>query len=54
MYVNFVLQRFHMANCKSSSVPISMGTRLSVKESPTTSSKMEDMVSIPYASGVGI
>jgi hypothetical protein len=30
-YVNFVLQCFHMEDCRPLSVPISMGTKISIE-----------------------
>ena len=53
-FVNFVLQHFCMVDCKPLSVPLSVGTKLSVEQCPTTPTEMEDMNFFPYASETGI
>jgi hypothetical protein len=42
-----------MEDCKPLSVPIFVGAKISMEQSPTTPVEMEDMASIPYTSAVG-
>ena len=51
-YVKSVLDRFSMADCRPLCVPVSMGTKLSVDDFPKSSSEMEDMSRVCYASAV--
>ena len=41
-----------MADCRPLSVSISMGTKILVNQSPTTTTKIRDMDSNPYASTI--
>ncbi|GLJ29753.1 hypothetical protein SUGI_0587340 [Cryptomeria japonica] len=52
-YVNSVLQRFNMQNCRPLSVPFTVGMKLSVLDCPTSPLEMEDMSRVPYQSAVG-
>ena len=52
-YMEKVLRRFNMMDCKPSSTPLDAGTQLSSKDSPMTDAEKEDMEVIPYASVVG-
>jgi hypothetical protein len=52
-YVKFVLQQFHMADCRPLSVSIYVGTKISIEQCPTTPIEMEDMTFVSYASVVG-
>jgi hypothetical protein len=51
-YVETILQRFNMHECKLVKVPITVGVKLSVDQCPKTPEE-EDMSRVPYASVVG-
>ena len=51
--MNCVLQHSCMVDCKLLGVSIFLRIKLSIDQCPTTSSWMEDMVSIPCVSAVG-
>jgi hypothetical protein len=53
-FVNSVLQHFRITNYKPLTVLIAMGTKLAVKQCPTTLAETNDMASVLYASAVGI
>jgi hypothetical protein len=52
-YVETILQRFNMQECKPVRVPIPVGVKLSVDQCPKTQEEEEDMSCVPYASVVG-
>lgn len=52
-YVNSILHRFCMQDCRPLCVPIFVGTKLSILDCPTSPSKMEDMSRVSYQSAVG-
>jgi hypothetical protein len=52
-YVETILQRFNMQECKSIKVLILVGVKLSTNQCPKTQEKEEDMSRVPYASAVG-
>jgi hypothetical protein len=52
-YVETILQRFNMQECKPVRVPIPVGVKLSVDQCPKTQEEEEDMSHVPYASVVG-
>jgi hypothetical protein len=52
-YVETILQRFNMQECKPVKVPIPVGVKLSVDQCPKTHEEEEDMSHVPYASAVG-
>ena len=52
-YVETILQRFNMQECKPARVPISVGVKLSTDQCPKTQEEEEDMSRVPYASAVG-
>jgi hypothetical protein len=52
-YVETILQRFNMQECKLVKVPILVGVKLSVDQCPKTQEEEEDMSRVPYASIVG-
>ena len=51
-YVDTILQRFNMQECKPVKVPISIGVKLSADQCPKTQEEEEDMSHVPYASAV--
>ncbi|KAH9696398.1 hypothetical protein KPL71_023151 [Citrus sinensis] len=52
-YVNKVLEKFGMLNCKPVSTPMSAHFRLSSQQCPSTESEQTEMLKTPYASSVG-
>ena len=52
-YIETILHRFNMQECKPVKVPILVGVRLSKKQCPKTQEEEEDMSHFPYASVVG-
>jgi hypothetical protein len=52
-YVETILQRFNMQECKPVKVPIPVGVKLSADQCPKTHEEEEDMSHVPYASAVG-
>ena len=52
-YVDTILKRFNMQDSRPLSVPVTMGTKLSSSQCPTSPSKMEEMTQVPYQSVVG-
>jgi hypothetical protein len=52
-YVETILQRFNMQECKPVKVPIHVGVKLSVDQCPKTHEEEEDMSHVPYVSAVG-
>ena len=49
-YVEAILQRFNMQECKLVKVPIHVGVMLSTEQCPKSQKKEEDMSRVPYAS----
>ena len=52
-YINKVLERFCMHDCKPMDTPIIKGKGLSHKLCPKTPQEKEQMKRVPYASAVG-
>jgi hypothetical protein len=52
-YVETILQRFNMQECKPVKVPILVGVKLFTDHCPKTHEEEEDMSLVPYASAVG-
>jgi len=52
-YVDTILQRFNMHDCKPFSIPFLIGTKLKLDMCPTTNDAFEEMSNVPYASVVG-
>ena len=52
-YVDMILQRFRMQDCKPVNTPIPVGFKLSAEQCPKTQEDIEDMSHVPYASAVG-
>ena len=52
-YINKVMDRFSMQDCKRGQTPFRHGVSLSKDQSPKTAQEIEDMRKIPYASAVG-
>jgi hypothetical protein len=53
-YVDTILHRFNMQECKLIKAPIPVGVKLSVYQCPKTHEEEEDMSHVPYASEVGV
>jgi hypothetical protein len=49
-YVETILHRFNMKECKLVKVPILVGVKLYVDQCPKTQEEMEDMSCVPYSS----
>lgn len=52
-YIENVLQRFNMNDCKPVSTPINSGTKLTKEMCPKTEEEISEMNAIPYRSAVG-
>ena len=52
-YVEGILKRFNMQDCKLVKVPILVGTKLYVHQCPKSEEEIEYMDHVPYASAVG-
>ena len=52
-YIETILHRFNMQECKPVKVPIPVGVRLFAKQCPKTKEEEEDMSHVPYASAIG-
>ena len=52
-YIETILKRFNMQDCKPVKVPIPVGARLTIKQCPKTQEEIEDMACVPYANVVG-
>ncbi|XP_059073514.1 secreted RxLR effector protein 161-like [Cryptomeria japonica] len=52
-YMNNVLEKFNMIDCRQLVVPVAQGMKLSVEDCPKSPTEMEDMTKVPYASAVG-
>ena len=51
-YVGTILKRFNMQDSRPLSVPVTMGTKISSSQCPTSPSEMEKMTGVPYQSVV--
>ena len=52
-YIEKILKRFNMHNCRSSKVPIVKGDKFSKAQCPQNDDEREEMRTIPYSSMVG-
>ncbi|KAL3633618.1 hypothetical protein CASFOL_022380 [Castilleja foliolosa] len=52
-YINKILKKFHMDECKPVGTPMPTGTKLSVEQCPKTDEEAEEMARVPYANVVG-
>jgi hypothetical protein len=52
-YVGTVIEHFHLQDVKSTSIPMNVGTSLSLEQSPSMHEETEDMQDIPYQQGIG-
>jgi hypothetical protein len=52
-YIETVLKRFNMHDCKPMKVSILVGERLTIEQCPKTQEEIEDMACVPYESVVG-
>lgn len=52
-YIDRILSRFHMKNCKSGDVPVVNGDKLSLDLCPKNDLERESMKDVPYSSVVG-
>jgi len=52
-YIDKVIRRFSMVDCKKGFLPMSHGISLSTSQCPTTHDQKERMSKIPYASAIG-
>ena len=52
-YIETILHRFNIQECKPVKVPIPIGVKLFAKQCPKTQEEEEDMSCVPYASIVG-
>ena len=52
-YIEDVLQRFNMQECKPAATPTQTGVRLSKSMSPSNDKETEDMNNIPYQNTIG-
>jgi hypothetical protein len=52
-YIETILKRFNMQDCKPMKVPIHVEARLTIEQCPKIQEEIEDMARVPYASVVG-
>lgn len=52
-YIEKILIRFGMQNCKSGETPVAKGDKFSLSQCPKNSLEIQEMQKIPYASAVG-
>ncbi|KAJ3474806.1 hypothetical protein NLI96_g12247 [Meripilus lineatus] len=52
-YVEDILERFHMSDCKPVGTPMEPGLRLSASQCPATDEDKQAMASVPYINAVG-
>lgn len=52
-YIEKVLERFNMSNCKPVSTPLATHFKLNSDKCPTSEKDKEEMKKVPYASAVG-
>ena len=53
VYIDKILERFHMEKSKKGSVPMSVSVQLSKSQCEATLKKIEYMKDVPYASAIG-
>ena len=53
VYIDKILERFHMEKSKKGSVPMSVSVQLSKSQCATTLEEIEYMKDVPYASAIG-
>jgi hypothetical protein len=53
MYIEIVLKRFNIQDCKPVKVLIPVGERLTIEQCPNTWEETKDIARVPYASDVG-
>jgi hypothetical protein len=53
-YIEIILKRFNMQDCKIVKVSIPVGARLTIVQCPRTQEEIDDMACVTYASVVGI
>jgi len=53
-YIENVLERFNMSECKPASTPMDVSVRLTKSQAPATDNEKQEMASVPYQSAVGI
>ena len=51
-YIETILKRFNMQDCKLVKVPILVGARLTIEQCPKTQEEIDDMEHVSYASVV--
>jgi hypothetical protein len=52
-YIENVLERFNMSECKPASTPMDVSVRLTKSQAPATDKEKQEMASVPYQSAVG-
>ena len=52
-YIDKVLKRFNMHECKSGDTPVAKGDKFSLNQCPNGNLEIEEMQEIPYVSVVG-
>lgn len=52
-YIDKILARFNMTDSKKGNIPMTHGTSLSKKDSPSTSDEIQKMKNVPFASAIG-
>src|SRR4051794_40047081 len=52
-YIDNVLERFNMSECKRASTPMDVSVRLTKSQAPATDKEKQEVASIPYQSAVG-
>ena len=52
-YINKVLKRFGMQDCKPGDTPVAKGDKFSLDQCPKSDLEVKEMKKIPYASAVG-
>ena len=53
LFISTILKRFNMQDSRPLSVPVTMGTKLSSSQCPTSPLEMEEISQVPYKSVVG-
>ena len=53
-YIEKILKRFGMLDCKPSDTPVAMGDKFSLSQCPKNNFEIPEMQQIPYASEIGI
>ena len=52
-YIDKVLKRFGMQNCKPGNTPVAKGDKFSLSQCPKSNLEIQEMQKIPYASAIG-